>query len=318
MHTIEDAKKSYDAACKAVLADRYILANILKECVEEFRDESIEFIACECIQGSPEISAVPVRADEAERLRLDGLNTEDVSLTEPVIHYDIRFRAVLPRTNRPIKLIINVEAQNDFSPGYSLLRRAIYYCCRMISAQYGTIFSHSAYDDIEKVYSIWICTHPSEEWSYTITKYAMQERNLIGNARAEVEEYDLIVPIMVCLGKKKYQELKGLFRLLNLVLLHRGRDDRSIVLSELKEKFNVIMTPHLEKGVAEVCNLSEGVYRDGVAFGIEQGLEQGLEQGRKETVLALLREKMPLDLIVRVTKLSAEKIQDIGKLNGFL
>lgn len=78
------------------------------------------------------------------------------------------------------------------------------------------------------------------------------------------------------------------------------------------------MTPHLEKGVAEVCNLSEGVYRDGVAFGIEQGLEQGLEQGRKETVLALLREKMPLDLIVRVTKLSAEKIQDIGKLNGFL
>ena len=318
MHTIEDAKKSYDAACKEVLADRYILANILKECVEEFRDESIEFIACECIQGSPEISAVPVRADEAERLRLDGLNTEDVSLTEPVIHYDIRFRAVLPRTNRPIKLIINVEAQNDFSPGYSLLRRAIYYCCRMISAQYGTVFSHSAYDDIEKVYSIWICTHPSEEWAYTITKYAMQERNLIGNARAEVEEYDLIVPIMVCLGKKKYQELKGLFRLLNLVLLHRGRDDRSTVLSELKEKFNVIMTPHLEKGVAEVCNLSEGVYRDGVAYGMEQGLEQGLEQGRKETVLALLREKMPLDLIVRVTKLSAEKIQDIGKLNGFL
>lgn len=318
MHTIEDAKKSYDSACKEVLADRYILANILKECVEEFRDESIAFIACECIQGRPEISAVPVRADEAERLRLDGLNTEDVSLTEPVIHYDIRFRAVLPRTNRPIKLIINVEAQNDFSPGYSLLRRAIYYCCRMISAQYGTVFSHSAYDDIEKVYSIWICTHPSEEWAYTITKYAMQERNLIGNARAEVEEYDLIVPIMVCLGKKKYQELKGLFRLLNLVLLHRGRDDRSTVLSELKEKFNVIMTPHLEKGVAEVCNLSEGVYRDGVAYGMEQGLEQGLEQGRKETVLALLREKMPLDLIVRVTKLSAEKIQDIGKLNGFL
>ena len=202
MHTIEDAKKSYDAACKEVLADRYILANILKECVEEFRGESIAFIACECIQGRPEISAVPVRADEAERLRLDGLNTEDVSLTEPVIHYDIRFRAVLPRTNRPIKLIINVEAQNDFSPGYSLLRRAIYYCCRMISAQYGTVFSHSAYDDIEKVYSIWICTHPSEEWAYTITKYAMQERNLIGNARAEVEEYDLIVPIMVCLGKK--------------------------------------------------------------------------------------------------------------------
>ena len=37
-----------------------------------------------------------------------------------------------------------------------------------------------------------------------------------------------------------------------------------------------------------------------------------------ETVLALLREKMSLDLIARVTKLSAEKIQEIGRLNGIL
>ena len=74
------------------------------------------------------------------------------------------------------------------------------------------------------------------------------------------------------------------------------------------------MTPNLEKGVAQMCNLSEGVYRDGV----EYGLEQGREQGRMETVLALLREKMSLDLIARVTKLSAEKIQEIGRLNGIL
>ena len=74
------------------------------------------------------------------------------------------------------------------------------------------------------------------------------------------------------------------------------------------------MTPNLETGVAQMCNLSEGVYRDGV----EYGLEQGLEQGRMETVLALLREKMSLDLIARVTKLSAEKIQEIGRLNGIL
>ena len=360
MHTIEETKKSYDAACKEVLADRYILANILKECVEEFRDESIEFIACECIQGSPEISTVPVRADESVRLRLDGLNTEDTSLTEAVIHYDIRFRAILPREGKPIKLIINVEAQNNFSPGYSLLKRAIYYCCRMISAQYGTVFTRSSYDAMEKVYSIWICTNPSAGWEYTITKYVMQERSMVGNARANMDEYDLIVPIMVCLGKKKYRELQGLFRLLNMVLMRQSRDDRSEVLNELKDNYNVVMTPHLEKGVAQMCNLSEGVYQDGVAYGLEQGrklsegvyqdgvaygleqgrklsegvyqdgvahgleqglergLERGLEQGRKETVLALLREKMPLDLIVRVTTLSAEKIRDIGKLNGIL
>ena len=263
MHTIEETKKSYDAACKEVLADRYILANILKECVEEFSGESIDYIATVCIQGSPEIGTIPVRADESVRLQLEGLNTEDTSLTEAVVHYDIRFRAILPREERSIKLIINVEAQNNFSPGYSLLKRAMYYCCRLVSAQYGTVFTHSSYDDMEKVYSIWICTNPGAQWEYTITKYAMQECNLIGNAKAEPEEYDLIVPIMVCLGKKKYRELQGLFRLLNMVLIHQNRNDRNEVLNELKDHYNVVMTPNLEKGVAQMCNLSEGVYQDG-------------------------------------------------------
>lgn len=41
MHTIEETKKSYDAACKEVLADRYILANILKCCHDaEFGERS--------------------------------------------------------------------------------------------------------------------------------------------------------------------------------------------------------------------------------------------------------------------------------------
>ena len=33
--------------------------------------------------------------------------------------------------------MINVEAQNDFYPGYPLVKRGIYDCSRMISPQYG-------------------------------------------------------------------------------------------------------------------------------------------------------------------------------------
>ena len=51
---------------------------------------------------------------------------------------------------------------------------------------------------------MWICTHPSKAWEYTITKYAMQETNLQGKAQAAREEYDLLVPVMVCLGKEHY------------------------------------------------------------------------------------------------------------------
>lgn len=320
--SVDEQKRAYDAVCKNVLADRYILANILKECVEEFQNETIDYIATKCIQGAPEISTTPLCADEEELLKLDGLNTESSSLTEGVVYYDIRFRAVLPCGEKTIKLIINVEAQNDFTPGYSLLKRAIYYCCRMISAQYGTTFSHSDYDSMEKVYSIWICTHPSKAWEYTITKYAMQEMNLQGKAQSVKEEYDLIVPVMVCLGKKHYKKLQGLLRLLNIVLLHKNADNRDEVEKELQERFHVKAMPNIEKGVAEMCNLSEGIYRDGVEAGMAQGVAQGVAQGKeenmKDVVLSMLEEKVSLDFIMRVTKLTAARVREIAAPHGYM
>lgn len=45
-------------------------------------------------------------------------------------------------------LILLVEAQNALRPGYPLIKRAIYYCSRMISSQYGVEFSHSQYQKI--------------------------------------------------------------------------------------------------------------------------------------------------------------------------
>lgn len=51
---------------------------------------------------------------------------------------------------------------------------------------------------------------------------------------------------MVCLGKTHYKELQ--------------------------EKFHVKAMPDIEKGVAEMCNLSEGIYRDGLEAGMAQGM----------------------------------------------
>lgn len=62
--------------------------------------------------------------------------------------YDVRFDAIAPKSadsteqEEVIRLIINVEAQTKFKPGYSLTKRAIYYCSRMISAQHGQILQN--------------------------------------------------------------------------------------------------------------------------------------------------------------------------------
>ena len=49
--------------------------------------------------------------------------------------------------------------------------QCVYYCSRMISAQYGTEFVKSNYQNVRKVYSIQICLDVPKEWENTITRY---------------------------------------------------------------------------------------------------------------------------------------------------
>lgn len=124
-----------DASCKRLLADKSILAWILKDCVEEYRNSNIQDIAEKYIESEPQIAEVAVNPDETNP-SIRGLSNEDATLTEGTVTYDIRFMASAPVSGELIQLIINVEAQNDFYPGYPLIKRGIYYCSRMISAQY--------------------------------------------------------------------------------------------------------------------------------------------------------------------------------------
>ena len=91
---------------------------------------------------------------------VEGMRNESTSICEGKTTFDIKFRTILPETLEGADMVINVEAQNDFYPGYRIEKRGIYYTCRMISEQYGTVFEESEYQKIKKVASIWICTNP--------------------------------------------------------------------------------------------------------------------------------------------------------------
>ena len=69
------------------------------------------------------------------------MSTESTTTTEERVVYDVRFSAVAPGEDGKIGLIINIEAQSKYHPGYPLVKRAIYYCGRMLSAQYGSVFT---------------------------------------------------------------------------------------------------------------------------------------------------------------------------------
>ena len=139
---VSKAKEIYDESCKNILANKIILAWIMKSCMKEYKDCSICDIADHYIEGTPEISQREVHRDEAPASdpgKIRGENTEDKAVIEGTVRYDIMFRAILPQGQEKIELIINIEAQKDFYPGYPLIKRGIYYGCRMISSQYGTI-----------------------------------------------------------------------------------------------------------------------------------------------------------------------------------
>ncbi len=301
----QERKARYDAECKQVLSEKGILAQILKDCTEEFCNCSTYDIVNKYIQGSPEVGKVTVMLGET---KIESTHVEDKSAIEGTVFFDIRFNAVAPVDGKLIRLIVNIEAQNEFHPGYPILKRAVFYGCRMISSQYGTVFVKAEYGKIEKVYTIWVCMEPTEEWAYTITRYHMQEENVVGNAKAPKADYDLITPVLVCLGTKKYTELQGVLRMLNLLFVDNVSKDEKV--ETLRQDFGIQTTPKLEKGVAEMCNLSEGIEK--------RGIERGREEGRKDTILAMLKHGIPTDTIAQIVGWTNEKVRELGRVNGIL
>lgn len=85
---------------------------------------------------------------------------------------------------------------------------------------------------------------------------------------------------------------------------HLRKVRNSLVASALKEGWN--------KGIKE--GKEEGI-KQGIKEGIEKGMQQGLEQGKREAIIEtaknLLKETIPLEIIMKATGLSKKEILDI-------
>ena len=272
LHSTDDGA-SYDAACKRVLSEKAILARIMKACLAEYQNCPVCDIEEKYIEGQPQVSSVPVLPDE-EGSVISGLDTEDKSVHEGTVTYDIRFRAIAPDSGELIGLIVNVEAQNNFYPGYPLTKRGVYYCSRMISSQYGREFTGPHYEKLKKVYSIWICMNPPRRRENTITRYRLTEEHLVGEAVEPVQNYDLLSIVMLCLGGPDGENYDGVLRMLDVLLSNETSEAEKRRI--LQDDYDIQMTRTMESEVAVMCNLSKGVMEKGIAKGMEKGMEKGI------------------------------------------
>ena len=265
-----DLKAQYDARVKRLVGHKRVLAQILIKTVDEFKGMNPKTVA-NCIEGTPYISTVPVEPGLTNAVldkngqRIVGFNTENEEINEGLVRFDIVFYVRMK--DGLSQIIINVEAQKDEPTGYEILNRAIFYVSRLISSQKERDFENSSYDDIKRVYSIWVCMNMDES---SMSHVHLTKEDLIGSYEWK-GNLDLLNIIMLGLAKNlpEHDETYELHRLLGALLSKELTIDEK--LNIIGNEYDIPIEENFRKDVSVMCNLSQGIEEKGIAIG-EAGL----------------------------------------------
>lgn len=279
--TIEavSAETAYDTNIKFLLADKQILARILKYTIKEFQDMTIDEIM-NSIGDDIEVAAVPVDPGLTNLGRVKESNTEDSVPGEGKTFFDIRFSAYSREAE--MRFLINVEAQKASTPGrlgYHLENRIVFYLARMISAQKQTEFYNSDYDKLKKVRSIWICMDGRRDGD-SIEEIHLVHRFVFGTKEIP-RDVDLLQGIIINVrsGKNVKASENILISMLERLLSRMDTEEKKRI---LEKEYGMVMTIELEGRLQNMCNLSENI--------MEEGIEQGIEQGKLLTLISLVEQ----------------------------
>ncbi len=256
----QDGKEKYDAVLKQLLANRQILARILKRFVPEFTECMIKDIEEKYIFADT-ITVSKTGVQKNMTNLVESIGTEDKSNNEGNITYDIMFRAGYPgKKNETIGLYINLEIQNSYYPGYLLEARAVYYAARRLSSELTRIDNQTNYGELQKVYSIWLCMGDDvpDKKAGAVSLYQLEKGDILGVVEVPKEYYDMLSVIMIRINDRMESSDNTLRMLQTLCSRKAGKQKK---LEELQR--SGIYAEPLEGGIGRMCNLSESIYRDG-------------------------------------------------------
>ena len=281
LSALGDGVEKVDEKIKALLADKQILARILKYSVEEFKEYDI----LEIINRIEEVEILEVPVDAGlshksknEFGKISGSSTEDNVPGEGVIFYDIRFN--ITKGKKRIKVLINIEAQATTSVsrlGYHIENRMTYYLSRMISAQKEQEFFGSDYDKIKEVISIWICMDARKNED-SIIDYQLRPEVKFGE-NIHHEEINLLKGILIKIrgGKNMTQSKNKLIEMLEYVIADHSTEEKK---NYLKNECGVEMTKELERKVEA---MGESMGRAILQGMLEDAWDKGVAQERRNT-----------------------------------
>lgn len=276
LSALGDGAARVDEKIKALLADKQILARILKYSVEEFKRYDILNIINR-IEGV-EVTEVPIDAGlphKSEFGKIAGSNTEDNIFGEGIIYYDIRFN--VRKGKERIKVLVNIEAQgttNVATLGYHIENRMTYYLCRMISAQKEQEFFGSDYDNIKEVISIWICMDARKSQD-SIVEYQLRPEIKFGKMNFP-EKIKLLTGIIIKIRRRKEvkKSKNKLIEMLEYLITDRSVEEKK---NYLKNECGMQMTRELERKVESMGSIGRVILESA----LEEAWDKGVEQERK-------------------------------------
>ncbi|MCM1220214.1 MAG: hypothetical protein NC251_13810 [Lachnoclostridium sp.] len=296
----EDAR--YDDKAKRLLGNRIILAHILVKTVPEFKGMHPEDVVS-YIEGEPFISMVPVEPGltNAEKdksgQRIIGMNTENAEINEGLIRFDIVFYVRIPSTDGISQVIVNVEAQKDEPAGYHILNRAVFYVCRLVSSQKERDFVKTNYDDIKRVFSIWVCMNMDEN---SMDYVHLTDDKLIGSYPWK-GGLDLLNIVLIGIADElpahsnEHDDKYELHRLLST--LFSMELTASEKLGIMEKEYSIAVDDRIREDVSAMCNLSQGI-KDNTLV---------------DVIMTMYENNFTVEQIAIATKKSVEEVKAIIK-----
>ena len=264
---ITDKDAQYDERAKRLLGQKSILAHILVKTVDEFMGMNPKDVIS-YIEGEPFINTVPVEPGltntvvEKDSQRVVGFNSENQEIHEGTIRFDI-----------------------------------IFYVSRMISSQKEKDFSNSNYNDIKRVYSIWVCMNMPEN---SLEHIHLVKDSLV-NSHAWKGKLDLINIVMIGLAEElpEHEEKYELHRLLGALLSQNLSVNEK--LNIIGNEYDIPMEEDFREDVSVMCNLSQKIK------------ETGIEIGKKEMIVKMHSKGYTIAQIADVAGMEEKRIEEIIK-----
>ena len=301
-----DIEAQYDENAKRLLGNKYILAHILVASMDEFKGMNPKDVVS-YIEGEPMMGIVPVEPGmtnavrEEKGQRVVGFNTENVEAHEGLVRFDIVFYVRM--RDGISQIIVNIEMQKDNPAKYKILNRAVFYVSRLISSQKERDFEKTNYDDIKRVFSIWICMGMDED---SLDYVHLTNDRLLGDHVWE-GKMDLLNIVLIGMSKElsAQEGHHELHRLLGALLSAKLPVEEKLDILEME--YEIPMEEEEKEEVRVMCNLGEGIREKAEA----RGKAIGEARGEAKVILGMYRKGYSLEQIADVAEKSVEEVRGI-------